>query len=60
MSSFEIHNLEGNQMYFKNIGLHFGISSNKLKKKIIFEKEVLQIVILLKIRNLRYSFDSQI
>ena len=32
--SFKIHNLEGNQMYFKNIGLHFAYLSNKLKKKI--------------------------
>ena len=47
-------------MYFKNIGLHFGISSNKLKKKLFLKKKVLQIVILLKIRTLRYSFDSKI
>ena len=29
-------------MYFKNIGLHFAYLSNKLKKKIIFEKKILQ------------------
>ena len=27
--NFKIHNLEGNQMYFKNIGLHFAYISNK-------------------------------
>ena len=38
MSSFEIHNLEGNQMYFKNIGLHLAYLSNKLKKKLFLKK----------------------
>ena len=39
VSSFEIHNLEGNQMYFKNIGLHFAYLY-KLKRKIIYEKKI--------------------
>ena len=42
MSSFKIHNLEENQMYFKNISLHFTYLSNKLRKILFLKKKFLQ------------------
>ena len=39
--SFEIHNLEGNQIYYKNISLHLAYLKTN-EKKIIFVKKNLQ------------------
>ena len=38
VSSFETHNLEGSQMYYKNISRHLALLQTN-KKKIIFVKK---------------------
>ena len=41
MPSFKIYNLEGNQMYFKNIGPILHIFQTKRRKKNLSKKKIL-------------------
>ena len=58
MNSFKIHNLEGNQMYSKNIGLYLA-SFKQIKGKKFIKKKNYQNCYLLKNKTLKLSIRLQ-